>query len=231
VPEKRQRCNPDLLLKKGEFMTKKIGPTKIWWLIIVLLPLVQAGAGILSESFSGRGYMEAWHDSEKVTDRTTVNGIYDYGAEIYPSGMSSGLNVTNGSASYSFTSGDYSIRLKKFSGQVVAEADSDGTIVDAAGEGEMTAISYPTRPFASSVRPFPIGGLEARGEFSLHAATEFENIPLPTWNGSQWADIPVNQTIINQTTNQTTNVTDIDSINDTTWIDGDDWDDTDVIFL
>jgi len=219
-------------LKKGEFMTKKIDPTKVWWLIIVLLPLVQAGAGILSESFSGQGYMEAWHDSEKVTDRTIVTGEYDYGAELYPGGVSSGLNITNGSASYSFRSGDYSIHLKKFSGQIVAEADSNGTIVDAAGEGEMVATSYPTRPFASSVRPFPIGGLEAKGEFSLYAATEFENIPLPTWNGSQWADIPVNQTITNQTViNQTTNETDIDSINDTTWIDGDDWDDDAVIFL
>ena len=219
----------------------KIDPTKIWWLIIVLIPLVSVGACILSESFQGEGYMEAWHDSDKVTDRTTAQGRYDYGAEIYPSGLSSGLNISNGSASYSFQSGDYSIRLKKFSGEIVAEADSNGTIVDAAGEGEMTAISYPTRPFASSVRPFPIGGLEAKGEFSLHAATEFENIPLDMWNGSVWANIPVNQTPANQTPgedvpiiiiNQTTNETDtIDSINDTTWIDGDDWDDDAVIFI
>jgi hypothetical protein len=45
----------------------------------------------------------------------------------------------------------------------------------------------------------------------------------------------VNQTPvidINQTTNQTTNETEtIDSINDTTWLDGDDWDDTTVIFI
>ena len=215
----------------------KIDP-RIWWLIIVLLPLVSVGACILSESFQGEGYMEAWHDSDKVTDRTTAQGRYDYGAEIYPSGLSSGLNISNGSASYSFQSGDYSIRLKKFSGEIVAEADSNGTIVDAAGEGEMTAISYPTRPFASSVRPFPIGGLEAKGEFSLHAATEFENIPLDMWNGSVWANIPVNQTPgTNETNvpviiiNQTTNETDIDSINDTTWIDGSDWDDTTVIFI
>lgn len=197
--------------------------------------MISIGAGILSETFSGQGYMEAWHDSEKVTDRTTAQGRYDYGAEVYPGGVSSGLNISNGSASYSFQSGDYSIRLKKFSGLIVAEADTNGTIVDAAGDGEMTAISYPTRPFASSVRPFPIGGLEAKGEFSLHAATEFENIPLPTWNGSQWADTPVNQTpVINDTViiNQTTNETEtIDSINDTTWIDGDDWDDTTVIFI
>lgn len=179
--------------------------------------------------------MEAWHDSDKVTDRTTALGRYDYGAEVYPGGASSGLNISNGTASYSFQSGDYSIRLKKFSGLIVAEADTNGTIVDAAGEGEMVATAYPTRPFASSVRPFPIGGLEAKGEFSLHAATEFENIPLDMWNGSVWANIPVNQTPvidINQTTNQTTNETEIiDSINDTTWIDGDDWDDTTVIFI
>jgi hypothetical protein len=219
----------------------KIDPTKVWWLIIVLLPLVSVGSCILSETFTGEGYMEAWHDSAKITDRTTAQGRYDYAAEIYPGGVSSGLNITNGSASYSFQSGDYSIRLKKFSGEIVAEADSNGTIVDAAGEGEMTAISYPTRPFASSVRPFPIGGLEAKGEFSLHAATEFENIPLDMWNGSVWANIPVNQTPANQTPgedvpiiiiNQTTNETDtIDSINDTTWIDGDDWDDDAVIFI
>ena len=213
----------------------KIDPTKVWWLIIVLLPLVSVGACILSESFQGEGYMEAWHDSDKVTDRTTAQGRYDYGAEVYPGGVSSGLNISNGSASYSFQSGDYSIRLKKFSGEIVAEADSNGTIVDATGEGEMVAISYPTRPFASSVRPFPIGGLEAKGEFSLHAATEFENIPLDMWNGTEWANTPVNQTPvidINQTTNQTTNETEtIDSINDTTWIDGDDWDDTTVIFI
>lgn len=173
--------------------------------------------------------MEAWHDSDKVTDRTTAQGRYDYGAEIYPSGLSSGLNISNGSASYSFQSGDYSIRLKKFSGEIVAEADSNGTIVDAAGEGEMTAISYPTRPFASSVRPFPIGGLEAKGEFSLHAATEFENIPLDMWNGSVWANTPVNQTpVINQTMNETET---IDSINDTTWIDGSDWDDSVIIYI
>jgi len=213
----------------------KIDPTKVWWLIIVLLPLVSVGACILSESFQGEGYMEAWHDSDKVTDRTTAQGRYDYGAEVYPGGVSSGLNISNGSASYSFQSGDYSIRLKKFSGEIVAEADSNGTIVDATGEGEMVAISYPTRPFASSVRPFPIGGLGAKGEFSLHAATEFENIPLDMWNGSVWANIPVNQTpVINDTViiNQTTNDTEtIDSINDTTWIDGDDWDDTTVIFI
>jgi hypothetical protein len=212
-------------------MTEKINPIKIWWLIIVLLPLVQVGACILSESFSGSGYMEAWHDSEKVTDRTTAQGRYDYGAELYAGGVSSGLNISNGSASYSFQSGDYSIRLKKFAGQIVAEADTNGTIVDAAGEGEMTAISYPTRPFASSVRPFPIGGLEASGEFSLHAATEFENIPTEMWNGTEWANTPVNQTPvidINQTTNETET---IDSINDTTWIDGDDWDDSVIIYI
>lgn len=175
--------------------------------------------------------MEAWHDSDKVTDRTTAQGRYDYGAEVYPGGVSSGLNISNGSASYSFQSGDYSIRLKKFSGEIVAEADSNGTIVDAAGEGEMVAISYPTRPFASSVRPFPIGGLEAKGEFDLHAATEFENIPLDMWNGTEWANTPVNQTPvidINQTTNETET---IDSINDTTWIDGDDWDDSVIIYI
>ena len=219
----------------------KIDPTKVWWLIIVLLPLVSVGACILSESFQGEGYMEAWHDSDKVTDRTTAQGRYDYGAEIYPSGLSSGLNISNGSASYSFQSGDYSIRLKKFSGEIVAEADSNGTIIDLSGSGTMSAISYPTRPFASSVRPFPIGGLEAKGEFSLHAATEFENIPLDMWNGSVWANIPVNQTPANQTPgedvpiiiiNQTTNETEtIDSINDTTWIDGDDWDDSVIIYI
>jgi hypothetical protein len=205
------------------------------YMILVLLMLMPLGAGILSESFSGQGYMEAWHDSEKVTDRTTAQGRYDYGAEVYPGGVSSGLNISNGTASYAFQSGDYSIRLKKFSGEIVAEADTNGTIVDAAGEGEMVATAYPTRPFASSVRPFPTGGLVGDGEFTLHAATEFENIPLPTWNGTEWANTPVNQTPvidINQTTNQTTNETEtIDSINDTTWIDGDDWDDTTVIFI
>lgn len=205
------------------------------YMILVLLMLMPIGAGILSETFSGQGYMEAWHDSEKVTDRTVAQGSYDYGAELYPGGVSSGLNISNGSASYSFQSGDYSIRLKKFSGLIVAEADTNGTIVDAAGEGEMVATAYPTRPFASSVRPFPTGGLVGDGEFTLHAATEFENIPLPTWNGTEWANTPVNQTpVINDTViiNQTTNETEtIDSINDTTWIDGDDWDDTTVIFI
>ncbi|MDD4483958.1 MAG: hypothetical protein PHD55_06295 [Methanoregula sp.] len=211
-------------------MTKKIDP-RIWWLIIVLLPLVSVGACILSESFQGEGYMEAWHDSDKVTDRTTAQGRYDYGAEIYPSGLSSGLNISNGSASYSFQSGDYSIRLKKFSGEIVAEADSNGTIIDLSGSGKMSAISYPTRPYASSVRPFPIGGLKGEGKLFLHAATEFENIPIEVWNGTEWANTPVNQTPvidINQTTNETET---IDSINDTTWIDGDDWDDTTVIFI
>ena len=212
---------------------KKIDP-RIWWLIIIMLPVISVGTCVLSETFSGEGYMEAWHDSEKITDRTTAQGRYDYAAEVYPGGVSSGLNISNGTASYSFQSGDYSIRLKKFSGEVVAEADSNGTIVDAAGEGEMVAISYPTRPYASSVRPFPIGGLEAKGEFSLHAATEFENIPLDMWNGSVWANIPVNQTpVINDTViNQTTNETEtIDSINDTTWIDGSDWDDSVIIYI
>jgi len=218
-------------------MTEKIYPVKVWWLIIVLLPLVSVGSGILSESFSGSGYMEAWHDSEKVTDRTTALGSYDYGSEMYAGGLSSGLNISNGSASYSFRSGDYSLRLKKFSGQVVAEADHNGTIVDAAGEGEMVATAYPTRPFASSVRPFPIGGLEAKGEFSLHAATEFENIPLEMWNGTEWADAPVipinpgNETPINETViNQTTNETVVDP-DDPGWIDETDWDDNEVIFL
>ena len=207
----------------------KIDPTKVWWLIIVLLPLVSVGACILSESFQGEGYMEAWHDSDKVTDRTTAQGRYDYGAEIYPSGLSSGLNISNGSASYAFQSGDYSIRLKKFSGEIVAEADTNGTIVDAAGDGEMAAISYPTRPFASSVRPFPIGGLKGDGKLFLHVTTEFENIPIDMWNGTEWANTPVNQTpVINQTMNETET---IDSINDTTWIDGSDWDDTTVIFI
>lgn len=213
----------------------KIDPTKIWWLILILLPMISVGAGILSETFSGQGYMEAWHDSEKVTDRTVAQGRYDYGAEVYPGGVSSRLNISNGSASYSFQSGDYSIRLKKFEGSIVAEADTDGTIIDLSGSGKMSAISYPTRPYASSVRPFPIGGLKGDGELFLHVTTEFENIPIEMWNGSQWADTPVNQTPvidINQTTNETTNETEtIDSINDTTWIDGDDWDDTTVIFI
>ena len=207
----------------------KIDPTKVWWLIIVLLPLVSVGACILSESFQGEGYMEAWHDSDKVTDRTTAQGRYDYGAEIYPSGLSSGLNISNGSASYSFQSGDYSIRLKKFSGEIVAEADSNGTIIDLSGSGKMSAISYPTRPYASSVRPFPIGGLKGDGELFLHVTTEFENIPIDMWNGTEWANTPVNQTpVINQTTNETET---IDSINDTTWIDGSDWDDSVIIYI
>jgi len=208
----------------------KIDPTKVWWLIIVLLPLVSVGACILSESFQGEGYMEAWHDSDKVTDRTIAQGRYDYGAEIYPSGLSSGLNISNGSASYSFQSGDYSIRLKKFSGEIVAEADSNGTIIDLSGSGKMSAISYPTRPYASSVRPFPIGGLKGEGKLFLHVTTEFENIPIEMWNGTEWANTPVID--INQTPNQTTNETEtIDSINDTTWIDGSDWDDSVIIYI
>jgi hypothetical protein len=206
----------------------KIDP-RIWWLIIVLLPLVSVGACILSESFQGEGYMEAWHDSDKVTDRTTAQGRYDYGAEIYPSGLSSGLNITNGSASYSFQSGDYSVRLKKFSGEIVAEADSNGTIIDLSGSGTMSAISYPTRPFASSVRPFPIGGLKGDGKLFLHVTTEFENIPIEMWNGTEWADIPVapiNQTPENETTiNGTTNETVVVDPDDPGWIDGDDWND------
>ena len=210
-------------------MTKKIDP-RIWWLIIVLLPLVSVGSCILSETFTGEGYMEAWHDSDKVTDRTTAQGRYDYGAELYPGGVSSGLNIANGSASYAFQSGDYSIRLKKFSGEIVAEADSNGTIIDLSGSGTMSAISYPTRPFASSVRPFPIGGLKGEGKLFLHAATEFENIPIEMWNGTEWANTPVIDN--NQTPNQTTNETEtIDSINDTTWIDGDDWDDSVIIYI
>ena len=210
-------------------MTKKIDPTKVWWLIIVLLPLVSVGSCILSETFTGEGYMEAWHDSDKVTDRTTAQGRYDYGAELYPGGVSSGLNISNGSASYSFRSGDYSIRLKKFSGEIVAEADSNGTIIDLSGSGKMSAISYPTRPYASSVRPFPIGGLKGDGELFLHVTTEFENIPIEMWNGTEWANVPANQTpVINQTMNETET---IDSINDTTWIDGSDWDDSVIIYI
>ena len=188
---------------------KKIDP-RIWWLIIIMLPVISVGTCVLSETFSGEGYMEAWHDSEKITDRTTAQGRYDYAAEVYPGGVSSGLNISNGTASYSFQSGDYSIRLKKFSGEIVAEADSKGTIIDLSGSGKMSAISYPTRPYASSVRPFPIGGLKGDGKLFLHVTTEFENID------------------INQTTNETET---IDSINDTTWIDGSDWDDTTVIFI
>lgn len=209
---------------------KKIDP-RIWWLIIIMLPVISVGTCVLSETFSGEGYMEAWHDSEKITDRTTAQGRYDYAAEVYPGGVSSGLNISNGTASYSFQSGDYSIRLKKFSGGVVAEADSNGTIIDLSGSGTMSAISYPTRPFASSVRPFPIGGLKGEGELILHASTEFENIPLDMWNGTEWANTPVNQTPvidINQTTNETET---IDSINDTTWIDGSDWDDSVIIYI
>ena len=51
------------------------------------------------------------------------------------------------------------------------------------------------------------------------------------WNGTEWANTPVNQTPvidINQTTNETET---IDSINDTTWIDGDDWDDSVIIYI
>lgn len=207
---------------------KKIDP-RIWWLIIIMLPVISVGTCVLSETFSGEGYMEAWHDSEKITDRTTAQGRYDYAAEVYPGGVSSGLNISNGTASYSFQSGDYSIRLKKFSGEIVAEADSKGTIIDLSGSGKMSAISYPTRPYASSVRPFPIGGLKGDGKLFLHVTTEFENIPIDMWNGTEWANTPVNQTpVINQTTNETET---IDSINDTTWIDGSDWDDTTVIFI
>lgn len=63
-------------------MKTKIDPTKIWWLIIILLPMISVGAGILSETFSVQGYMEAWHDSERVTDRTVAQGRYDYAAEL-----------------------------------------------------------------------------------------------------------------------------------------------------
>ena len=53
----------------------KIDPIKVWWLIIVLLPLVSVGTCILSETFSGQGYMEAWHDSERAADRTVAQDL------------------------------------------------------------------------------------------------------------------------------------------------------------
>jgi len=43
----------------------------------MLMPL---GAGILSETFSGQGYMEAWHDSERVADRTVAQDLEAQGA-------------------------------------------------------------------------------------------------------------------------------------------------------
>lgn len=53
---------------------EKIDP-RIWWLILILLPMISVGAGILSETFSGQGYMEAWHDSERVADRTVAQDL------------------------------------------------------------------------------------------------------------------------------------------------------------
>ena len=73
--------------------------------------------------------------------------------------------------------------------------------------------------------------MKGDGELFLHVTTEFENIPIDMWNGTEWANTPVNQTPvidINQTTNETET---IDSINDTTWIDGSDWDDSVIIYI
>jgi hypothetical protein len=135
----------------------------IKFLFIFLFLLISASAEI-SEKFSGTGYFDTWHDG----DRASGIGIIEYGAETYPGGFSSGLNVT-GSGSYSFFSPDYFIRLDDFNGSVIAEMDSAGTIVDATGSGKLEARSYTETGFL--MRGFPSGGMAANGVFEIHSST------------------------------------------------------------
>lgn len=134
-------------------------------LLFLLIPIVTA---CVSESFIGQGLFESWHDGP-IKDRALASGEIEYGAEIYPGGMSSGLNVSGGRGAYTFLAGDYSIWLKEFNGSIIAESDGAGTTVDGYGDGKLEIRSYGLRK--SSVRPFPIGGIASNGIFEIHAST------------------------------------------------------------
>lgn len=136
--------------------------------IVIILLFISTVSAELSESFTGQGLFESWHDG-LVKDRVMAQGTIEYGAEVYPGGMSSGLNMSGGQGSYLFLASDYSIRLQEFNGSIIAESDQAGTTVDGSGEGKMEIRSYGNRK--SSVRPFPIGGIASNGIFEIHSST------------------------------------------------------------
>jgi hypothetical protein len=99
-----------------------------------------------------------------------AQGDIEYQAELFEGGLSSGLRIYNGSGSYSFASSDYAVRLSGFEGEIIAEADDMGSLVKGNGKGHLILSLYGDRK--SSVRPFPLGEINANGYFNVSTDTE-----------------------------------------------------------
>lgn len=139
-------------------------PSKAVIIPIIFLVLI-IGAGI-SETFQGEGYFSAFHDGV-AQDRAEASGKIEYAAVSHDSGLSSGLNVT-GTGDYNFVALDYMISLTDYNGSIKAETDQQGTIVDGFGSGRVETRSYAP---GGLVRTFPIGGMNSKGTFEIHART------------------------------------------------------------
>lgn len=139
-------------------------------LIIVLLVLLLP-ASALSESLTmSGGQINAWHDG-LVKDRAVGSGTIEYAWEGYEVGGSSGFNVSNGKASYFFGAEDYSIELRDFSGEIIAESDPTSTTVDGIGVGTMKAKSYEGARMGVLVSGMPSGEMNANGIWEIHASS------------------------------------------------------------
>ncbi len=136
---------------------------------ILLLSSVSTCMG-LSEDFRGEGQINAWHDGY-VSDRAKGTGTIEYAAERYEGGLSSGLNISNGTGSYSFRSEDYSVRVDDFTGSIIAESDRASTTLEATGTGSLKTRSFNASRIGFLVSGFPSGELNAKGVWVIKASS------------------------------------------------------------
>jgi hypothetical protein len=147
---------------------------KLLVIFMVMISPISASASS-SEWITCNGAFSSWHDGVDgvIKDRSLAHGNIEYQAELYEGGLSSGFTVLNGSGSYAFASRSYTVKLDEFEGTIVSEADDMGAVVKGSGKGHLILNLYGNSK--TSVRPFPIGEINANGFFKVDSKTFSES--------------------------------------------------------
>jgi hypothetical protein len=166
---------------------------KYWIILFILIGLANG----LSESFQITGTINAWQDGP-ISMRAIGQGTMDYGAERYAGGLSSGLNISDGTARYSFRAKDYAVRLNDFTGSIITESDATSTTVIGNGIGSIKTKSYENSSMGVLVTGFPSGELEGIGSWVINASsTRAQNTPNPMDTNVTDGTPHGNETVIN----------------------------------
>jgi hypothetical protein len=161
--------------------------------VLLLAASVMPPIDALSENFQITGKIDAWQDGQ-VSMRAIGEGVMDFGAERYAGGMSSGLNISNGSARYSFRSADYAIRLDDFAGSIITESDTKGTTVDGNGNGSIRTFLYENSSMGALMMGFPSGELYGQGVWTIKASSARAIAPIGAMDTNESESNPVKVT-------------------------------------